>query len=79
MFLMWTAKTDQTGQMPRLIRVFVGHKGHFVGFVMRWLIYISTMTQFSNMQALWCFIEPVALVKNVWSLAVIFFFPSKSI
>ena len=24
--------------MPRLIRVFAGPKGHFVGFVMRWLI-----------------------------------------
>ena len=24
--------SDQTGQMPRLIRVFAGHTGHFVGF-----------------------------------------------
>ena len=30
--------SDQTGRMPRLIWVFAGHKGHFVGFVMRWLI-----------------------------------------
>ena len=30
--------TDQTGRMPRLIRVFAGRKGHFVGFVMRRLI-----------------------------------------
>ena len=30
--------SDQTGQMPRLIRVFVGHTCHFFGFVMRWLI-----------------------------------------
>ena len=30
-----TDQTDQTGWMPRLIRVFAGHKGHFVGFVMR--------------------------------------------
>ena len=32
--------SDQTGWMSRLIRVFVGHKGHFVGFVMlqlKWL------------------------------------------
>ena len=28
-------ESDQTGWMPRLIWVFVGHKGHFVGFVMR--------------------------------------------
>ena len=35
---MWTAKTDQTGWMPRLIWVFAGHTNHFVGFVMRQLI-----------------------------------------
>ena len=35
---MWAAKTDQTGWMPRLIRVFAGHTRHFVGFVMLWLI-----------------------------------------
>ena len=47
-FLMQTVKTlirlvpnadsedsDQTGQMHRLIWVFAGRKGHFVGFVMR--------------------------------------------
>ena len=28
--------SDQTGRMPRLIRVFTGHT-HFVGFIMRWL------------------------------------------
>ena len=31
--------SDQTGQMPRLIRVFTGHTCHFVGFVMKWLKY----------------------------------------
>ena len=36
-----TAKTDQTGQMPRLIWVFAGRTCHFVGFVMRQLIYYS--------------------------------------
>ena len=30
-----TAKTDQTGRMPRLIRVFAGRTYQFVGFVMR--------------------------------------------
>ena len=29
--------SDQTGRMPRLIWVFAGRKGHFVGFVMRQL------------------------------------------
>ena len=33
-FLMRTVKTDQNGWMPRLIWVFAGHTGHFVGFVM---------------------------------------------
>ena len=32
---MRTGKTDQTGQMPRLIWVFAGCTCHFVGFVMR--------------------------------------------
>ena len=40
MFLHADSKnSDQTGRMPRLIWVFTGHIGHFVGFVMRWLIY----------------------------------------
>ena len=30
--------SDQTGQMPRLIRDFAGRTGHFVGFAMLWLI-----------------------------------------
>ena len=29
--------SDQTGRMPRLIWVFAGCTGHFVGFVMSWL------------------------------------------
>ena len=37
-----TAKTDQAGCMPRLIRVFAGRTCHFVGFVMLWLIYQDT-------------------------------------
>ena len=32
--------SDQTGQMPRLIWDFAGRTCHFVGFVMRWLIYV---------------------------------------
>ena len=31
--------SDQTGRMHRLNCVFAGHNGHFVGFVMWWLIY----------------------------------------
>ena len=40
---MRTAKTDQTGRMPRLIRVFAGRTCQFVGFVMRRLNYVSCM------------------------------------
>ena len=36
--------SDQTGQMPRLIWVFAGRKGHFVGFVMRRLNLIIKQT-----------------------------------
>ena len=36
-FFMRTAVTDKTGWMPRLIWVFPGRTGHFVGIVMRWL------------------------------------------
>ena len=38
-FFMRTAKTDQTGQMPRLICVFLLRISHFVGFVLRLLTY----------------------------------------
>ena len=38
---MRTAKTDQTGRMTRLIQVFAGRTCHFVGFVMRRLIFVS--------------------------------------
>ena len=31
--------SDQTGRMPRLIWVFAGRKGHFVGFARRWLTF----------------------------------------
>ena len=33
--------SDQTGQMPRLICVFTWRTGHFVGFVVLWLIFMS--------------------------------------
>ena len=34
--------SDQTGRMPRLIRVFAVRTSHFVGFVTRWLISFSS-------------------------------------
>ena len=36
-------KTDQTRQMPMLIRVFAGRTYHFVGFVMRRLIWFCSV------------------------------------
>ena len=47
---MQTAKTDQTVRMPRLIRVFDGCTGHFVGFVMLWLIFISEHKFLNNLK-----------------------------
>ena len=35
--------SDQTGRMSMLIWVFAGRTCHFVGFVMRWLIYTYTI------------------------------------
>ena len=35
--------SDQTGRMPRLICVFAGRTGHFVGFVMLQLIVIKIL------------------------------------
>ena len=47
---MQTAKTDQTVWMPRLIRVFAGRTGHFVGFAMLWLIFISEYKFLNNLK-----------------------------
>ena len=49
-----TEKTDQTGQMPRLIWVFAGRTGHFVSFVMRWLVLV--------MHSYYCIIEFIKLI-----------------
>ena len=51
---MQTEKTDQTGQMPRLIWVFAGRIGLFVSFVMRWLVLV--------MHWYYCVIEFIKLV-----------------
>ena len=34
--------------MPRLIWVFAGHKGHFVGFVIRWLTFRKCILTFAS-------------------------------
>ena len=40
----YSKDSDQTGRMPRLIWVFAGRKGYFVGFLMTWLIYSIIFT-----------------------------------
>ena len=47
-FFMRTAKTGQTGRIPRLIWVFGGRTCHFVGFIVRWLINIQSNLVISN-------------------------------
>ena len=61
--------TDQTGRMPRLIRVFAGCTGHFVGFIMWQLIsltvqklvnqtYFTLLNRiFSLTSECWCFLH----------------------
>ena len=50
--------SDQNGRMPRLIWVFAGHTGHFVGFVMHRLIYISAHYNLTD--------ELKFLLKRIW-------------
>ena len=40
--------SDQTRRMPRLVGDFAGHKGHFVGFVMRWLTFRKCILIFAS-------------------------------
>ena len=44
--------SDQTGRMPRLICVFVGRSGHFVGFVMRRLMYSLQLNRLASKASL---------------------------
>ena len=49
---------DQTGRMPRLIRVFAdqtGRTNHFVGFVMRWLKFFIKISQ-SHLSLHYCWL-----------------------
>ena len=54
--------TDQSGRMPRLIRIFAGCRCHFVGFVMRRLIWgIVTQSGILYMSSGWAHIIGVTL------------------
>ena len=59
--------SDQTGRMPRLIRVFAERTCHFVGFVMRWLI-CECIDPFNIMRLglqIWLFIVRTWCCSNV--------------
>ena len=49
---MRTAKTDQTVRMHRLICVFAGRNGHFVGFVMPRLMYTLQLSRLASRASL---------------------------
>ena len=59
---MRTAKTDQTGRMPRLI-VFAGRTCHFIGFVMRRLICSSAV--------LWYYISHSPIKQTQWPVRLV--------
>ena len=70
-----TAKTDLTGRMCRLIWVFVGHTGHFVGFVMlhsymKWSESRHEKTCFCHMQTTKAQIS--LCICAVWSAPLLF-------
>ena len=69
---MRTAKTDQTGRLPRLIWVFAGRTCHIVGFVMMWLIYRSRNNCgfFSLYSAFWRELGPINFLSQYWHLGV---------
>ena len=50
LFIKHTAQIDQTGQMPRLVRVFAGCTGHFVGLSCGGLViyYLQKLKAVSN-------------------------------
>ena len=63
--------SDQTGRMPRLIGVFAGRPGNFVGFVMLWLnfIYLFDIGRCSWDTCLLYILKNTTQVSNsFWSL-----------
>ena len=52
-FLHDSEASDQTGQMPRLIWVFAGRTGHFVGFVMRRFKWLRFVFQYVRWGGCW--------------------------
>ena len=61
--------SDQTVRMSRLIWVFAGRKGHFVGFVMRWLTFRKCILIFaSGLRNKPLFWRPGSLAQSTVSL-----------
>ena len=54
--------SDHTGRMLRLIRVFTGRTSHFVGFVMRWLIWTTVL---SMIFCIWFFVDSVKMRRTL--------------
>ena len=66
--------SDQTGRMPRLIWVFAGCTGHFVGFVMMRLIYQDTVADTTGDKELlsicpssWCRARELGRIRSWYS------------
>ena len=63
--------SDQTGWMPRLIWVFTGRTGHFVGFGLLWLIFLfHTFSSFSWIHCKYIFLTVEQVSRGVYYLYV---------
>ena len=67
-----TAKTDQTGKIPRLIWVFAGHRGYFVGFVMLRLKNMPRHEKTCLFHMRTTKLQISLLIRGVWSTPLFF-------
>ena len=58
--------SDQTGRMPRLIWVFAGRTCHFIGFVMRWLKWLTLIFEHSVMTNFNCACPSHSEGPGIW-------------
>ena len=59
--------SDQTERIPRLIWVFAGHTGHFVGFVMQQFINITLFTPSKRSAILYIRNQPELAHRSRWA------------
>ena len=64
--------SDQTGQMHMLIWVFAGRTCHFVGFVMRWLIYTYTIYAYFAPDPLRSYFDECQKMKFISYIDIVF-------